>query len=918
MGESLFFYEPVDKLHLALSMAGEIIARCKSLPRGVFVLASDAPLPVNIAEITPELLSALVPHKKLPLALGICDFISMLGGEVRKDNYFLETLMEDVEGLPSFTIFARHQLAAFEELKKKGCIFSDLPENLEEGREYLLTLSRELGISLEYLLGNLEKAIRMTRLLGVRNTTINLSMLFHNFKSGFLKVEPAKGKKVHSSQLIERAKALEGKGVHVEIFKGGEFNKNMALVSPKDLDGIFLQTTEDYKTARDDFRKFADAVLAVEEERLSSPPALLLRDFLGCFRFPAGDRNIVAMPAVVRQDDPLRWRNTELGSALTNLRKKLNWLAVSTGVKTAGGLETLCKDGEIHRQIEEMRAMAGDGYSVTLVSGRGHKKSELKIADLSPEEILFDLYCLAVLEKKRFADVLDTACQILGFIRKLENHEPIVNLDELVSARLAGESYTTLLGTQGLILRNTPLVSALEKLRLLGGKAVLTITTEDGNAVPIDKTGVDEFRRAVIVMGRRFRVPRSPERILGIINDKIVPEIFKLPEKVIAPGPHDLGRIVELALAGIPPRYPLRRPWKKINLDHLVDMGHCLEPGIRNCLGCPVNSLYGLVIKTAQSMSFGEIITYEATGCFEVYSGIWPYTGKKFPSVHGVFGGVPSEMLGGLAAKSARLKHAIKTGAKIPESRILHLGWGGDGATFDIGFGNLSGLFSRLQKMVPDGPSPLFQRALYVCYDNEGYQNTGNQYSAASVPGGNTTTNPRGKNRPIGNDIRKKPIVEIIADHGVPLSARMNIYRQEHITRVVGRALEDGDRGSFIHFLQPCTTGWKFVSDSITYDLSRLSEEGGLFSPVTIEHGIPYLEIYPTPRNPGESFLKLQARFKHLLGADTVAKENMERVINYYREEWERNLKLAGFEGEVRDADRLGYLEEEHRIPRIS
>jgi pyruvate ferredoxin oxidoreductase beta subunit len=113
--------------------------------------------------------------------------------------------------------------------------------------------------------------------------------------------------------------------------------------------------------------------------------------------------------------------------------------------------------------------------------------------------------------------------------------------------------------------------------------------------------------------------------------------------------------------------------------------------------------------------------------------------------------------------------------------RTLHLGWGGDGATFDIGVGNLSGLFSRLQKLSQDElDRELDQRALFVCYDNEGYQNTGNQYSAASTPGGNTTTNPQGEERPIGNDLRKKPIVEIMAAHGASVS-RMNIHRQEHI-----------------------------------------------------------------------------------------------------------------------------------------
>ena len=388
---------------------------------------------------------------------------------------------------------------------------------------------------------------------------------------------------------------------------------------------------------------------------------------------------------------------------------------------------------------------------------------------------------------------------------------------------------------------------------------------------------------------------------------------------MIAPTGHDLNRIVDLAVDGVPPRYPLRRPWTKLNLDPMITHGSCLQPGIRNCLGCPVNSLYGLVMKSALACGYGEVITYEATGCFEVYSGIWPYTGKTQPSVHGVFGGVASEMLGGLAAKRARARYAGKPQRVNGDAaKILHLGWAGDGATFDIGFGNVSGLFSRLQKLSKDElDDQLHQRALYVCYDNEGYQNTGNQYSAATSPGGNTTTNPQGKNQPIGNDMRKKPIVEIVAEHGVPLAARMNIHRQEHLTRVVARALEDGDRGSFVHFLQPCTTGWKFAADSLTYDLSYLSEEGGLFTPVTIEEGVAYLEIYPTARDPGDSFLELQARFRHLLGAGSSAKEHVERVMDYHRQEWERTLRLTGYDGEIAQADRFGYLEEEHRMPRV-
>ena len=51
---------------------------------------------------------------------------------------------------------------------------------------------------------------------------------------------------------------------------------------------------------------------------------------------------------------------------------------------------------------------------------------------------------------------------------------------------------------------------------------------------------------------------------------------------------------------------------------------------------------------------------------------------------------------------------------------------GGDGATVDIGFGALSGMFERGDDV------------LYICYDNEAYMNTGVQRSGATPPAART------------------------------------------------------------------------------------------------------------------------------------------------------------------------------------
>lgn len=902
------------------AIAARIVAQAQALPAGVQLLIGASPLAVSVAEASAEEVAGLIPRELWLVAAGVAELLQLLGSEVKARDFLLDELCEELSRLPVSNAKADEAWNALLELGRRGLAVEGVAG--QSASPSLLPLAQEEHIALEYLLGSMQRVARLLQRFGVRDTTINANALFHNHQSGFFDLAPGSDK-ADIASLARRAAALAGQGCAVTVFRQGDFNRPLADLDAAALAQLAEETSADYGVPAADFFAFLDALLAREEARFSAAPALSLASLLAAFKFPLAQREVLSHPAAVRGDDPTRWQETDLGRALTALRPELNWLAVSAGIKAAGELDQEALTA--HRAaLRDLRA-AGEGYSVSLVSGRSGRRIEARIDQIADADLLFDLYCLAVLERQPLAETVAVARDTLRLVRALENPEPAVDLSAVLVARLRGETPASILNTQGLALRNFSLAEALSKLRALADKVRFTIPgAPGGQALPLEKATLEDFRRAVLAMGRHQRADSTPGRVLALIRDKIVPEIKWLPKAVIAPGEHDLARVVELAGSGVPARYPLRRPWTRINLDPLAGMGSGLEPGIRNCLGCPVNSIYGLVTKTATATGFEEIITYEATGCFEVYSGIWPYTGKKHPSLHGVFGGAPSELLGGLAAKKARLKYAHKVKGAEGEAlraqmkRTLHLGWGGDGATFDIGFGNLSGLFSRLQKLAQDPLDlELDQRALYVCYDNEGYQNTGNQYSAASAPGGHTTTNPQGQEKPMGNELRKKPIVEIMAGHGATISARMNLHRQEHITRVVARALEDGIAGAFLHFLQPCTTGWKFTADSLTYDLAYLSEEGGLFAPVTFEHGVPYLEMYPTPRNPGDAFLKLQARFKHLLGGGSVEKKQIQRVLDYYAGEWQRNVQLGGFEGEIPYADRLGYLEEEHRKPRV-
>ena len=70
--------------------------------------------------------------------------------------------------------------------------------------------------------------------------------------------------------------------------------------------------------------------------------------------------------------------------------------------------------------------------------------------------------------------------------------------------------------------------------------------------------------------------------------------------------------------------------------------------------------------------------------------------------------------------------------AGIDATVVCHTG---DGCAQDVGFQTLSGAAERNEKMI------------YICYDNEGYMNTGIQQSSATPFGASTSTTPTGKSQ---------------------------------------------------------------------------------------------------------------------------------------------------------------------------
>jgi pyruvate ferredoxin oxidoreductase beta subunit len=176
---------------------------------------------------------------------------------------------------------------------------------------------------------------------------------------------------------------------------------------------------------------------------------------------------------------------------------------------------------------------------------------------------------------------------------------------------------------------------------------------------------------------------------------------------------------------------------------------------------------------------------------------------------------------------------------------------GGDGATVDIGFGCLSGMFERNDDV------------LYVCYDNEAYMNTGVQRSGSTPPRAWTNTTQAVGTDP-GNPMGVgKNLPRIAMAHGIPYVATASVADLHDLEAKVTKSM--AIRGArYIHIHVPCPLGWK-SDPAHTIKVARLAVESGLFPLFEAEGG--HLTDRTRIRNkvPVERYLELQGRFNHLL-----------------------------------------------------
>jgi pyruvate ferredoxin oxidoreductase beta subunit len=286
-----------------------------------------------------------------------------------------------------------------------------------------------------------------------------------------------------------------------------------------------------------------------------------------------------------------------------------------------------------------------------------------------------------------------------------------------------------------------------------------------------------------------------------------------------------------------------------------------LAPGHTTCAGCGIPA----IVRTVLGATEEPVVVSNATGCLEVTTTIYPYTAWKIPYIHSAFQNAAATISGVDAAQKALYK-----GKKIRRKAKLVV-FGGDGGTYDIGLQSLSGALERGHDF------------LYVCYDNEGYMNTGGQRSGGTPFGANTETEPAGKNS-FGKIRQRKDLMEIVKAHNIKYLAQANVAYPQDLAMKAKKALETKGP-SFLLVLQPCTNLWKFPT-SMYVRYGKLATETNFWPLYEIEDGKYKINLEIKNPKPIEEFLKGQGRFKHLFEAKNkkVIKEMQKTVDENWKE----------------------------------
>ncbi|HUU63910.1 MAG TPA: thiamine pyrophosphate-dependent enzyme [Dehalococcoidia bacterium] len=296
----------------------------------------------------------------------------------------------------------------------------------------------------------------------------------------------------------------------------------------------------------------------------------------------------------------------------------------------------------------------------------------------------------------------------------------------------------------------------------------------------------------------------------------------------------------------------------KTNAVNLPEIEYLL-PGNRTCPGCALSLAYRHILKALD----GQVIVTVPASCLTVLHGMYPVTSVNVPCVNTPFASTAASATGLVAGLKA-----------LGRKGLTVLAIAGDGGTHDIGIQALSGAAERGEDFI------------YICYDNEGYMNTGNQRSGSTPLGAISGTTPI-----LGKQQNQKDMTAIMEAHGIPYVATANASYPLDLYQKVSKAKAiEGTR--FIHVFTPCPPGWRFpFSDTIK--IGELAVQTGWVVLYEVEDGVFHLtsasESIARKGNlrPVREFLMEQGRF------NSITQEQINKLQERVNARWKRCVERA-------------------------
>ena len=285
---------------------------------------------------------------------------------------------------------------------------------------------------------------------------------------------------------------------------------------------------------------------------------------------------------------------------------------------------------------------------------------------------------------------------------------------------------------------------------------------------------------------------------------------------------------------------------------------HLLGTGTAMCAGCG-----GLqVLHEIYDILGDKTVFINAAGCMTLLT-IYPFTPFRGSWLYTAMGSAPAGAQGVRDALDILLEKKRIT----PDEDLTTVVLTGDGSAYGMGISATSAAIDRNLDF------------LYICYDNEGYGNTGQQFSGATPHAALTSTS-RG---PMGYPGYKKDLFSLWVANKPAYVATVIGAEPLDLARKIEQATKlKGPR--MIIALSPCPTGWDFDPKEAVA-IGKLAIKTGVWPLKEYRGGKVVHTKIPQDRLPVEEYLKTQGRFAHLFSPvrnEAIINEIQQRIDNYW------------------------------------